>query len=98
MIDPALCGRAVGQALARDWQRAELFLTVGLCCPRTGVPVLLALRMWRGVGNCLHYASRLAGDWEAAWRAGRTVVIAQGSIDVAEEYNRPSISWTMQKQ
>jgi hypothetical protein len=76
---PDLCGRAVTGALARDWRRAELFLTIGVCCPRTGVPVLLALRLWRGVGNRLHFASRLAGAWEASWKAGRTVVIAQGS-------------------
>jgi hypothetical protein len=76
---PELYGRAVTAALARDWRHAELFLTVGLCCPSSGVPVLVALRLWRGVGNCLHFASRLAGNWEAAWRAGRTVIIAQGS-------------------
>jgi hypothetical protein len=76
---PELCGRAVAGALARDWRRAELFLTVGVCCPHTGVPVLVALRLWRGVGNRLHFASRLAGPWEASWKAGRTVVIAQGS-------------------
>jgi predicted membrane protein len=76
---PALCGRAVAEALAHDWHHSELFLTVGLCCPATGVPVLLALRLWRGIGGHLHAASRLAGDWEAAWRAGRTVVMAQGS-------------------
>lgn len=76
---PELCGRAVAGALARDWRQAELFLTIGACCPRTGVPILLALRLWRGVGNRLHFASRLAGAWEASWKAGRTVVIAQGS-------------------
>jgi hypothetical protein len=76
---PALCGRAVAEALAHDWHHSELFLTVGLCCPATGVPVLLALRLWRGIGGYLHAASRLSGDWEAAWRAGRTVLVAQGS-------------------
>jgi hypothetical protein len=76
---PELCGRAVAGALARDWGRAELFLTIGMCCPRTGVPTMLALRLWRGVGNRLHFASRLSGAWESSWKAGRTVVIAQGS-------------------
>ncbi|CAH2599870.1 conserved protein of unknown function [Rhodovastum atsumiense] len=76
---PELCGRAVTGALARDWRHAELFLTVGLCCPVTGVPTLLALRLWRGIGNRLHFASRLGGPWETAWKAGRTVIIAQGS-------------------
>ena len=76
---PELCGRAVAGALAHDWRHTELFLTVGLCCPHTGVPVLLALRLWRGIGNRLHFASRLGNAWEAAWKAGRTVIIAQGS-------------------
>lgn len=76
---PELCGRAVAGALSHDWHHSELFLTVGLCCPASGVPVLLALRLWRGVGGCLQHASRLDNDWEAAWRAGRTVVTAQGS-------------------
>jgi hypothetical protein len=76
---PELCGRAVAGALARDWRHAELFLCIGLCCPESGVPVLAALRLWRGVGNRLHFASRLGNPWEAAWKAGRTVVIAQGS-------------------
>ncbi len=58
---------------------AELFLTIGMVCPETGVPVLLALRLWRGAGYRLQYASRLDAPYEAAWRAGRTVVVAQGS-------------------
>jgi hypothetical protein len=77
---PELSGRAVGGALARDWRRAgDLYVTVGLVCPATGVPVLVALRLWRGLGTRLHFVSRLDGDYEASWRAGRTVVVAQGS-------------------
>ncbi len=78
--EPDLCGRAVIGALSRDWQKAsDIYLTVGLCCPATGVPVLLALRLWRGVGNRLHVVSRLERDYEAVVRSDRTVVMAQGS-------------------
>ena len=77
---PDLCGRAVIGALSRDWRRAsDLFLTVGMCCPATGVPVLVALRLWKGIGGRLHFASRLERDYEAIWKSNRTVVIAQGS-------------------
>ena len=75
---PELCGRAVVGALSRDWRMAELFLTIGLCCPVTGVPALIALRLWRGLGHRLHHASRLGGPFETSWRAGQTVVVAQG--------------------
>lgn len=77
---PDLCGRAIIGALARDWQKAsDVYLSVGLICPATGTPVLLALRLWRGMANRLHFASRLAQDYEVLTRANRTVVIAQGS-------------------
>lgn len=77
---PELSGRAVGGALARDWRRSgDLFITVGLVCPATGVPVLVALRLWRGLGGRLHFVSRLDNEYETSWRAGRTVVVAQGS-------------------
>jgi hypothetical protein len=56
-----------------------LYLTVGLVCPRTGVPALLALRMTLGPDHRLHATSRLDADFEVSWRAGRTVVVAQGS-------------------
>jgi hypothetical protein len=57
---PELCGRAVIGALSRDWRKtSDLYITVGMCCPITGVPVLAALRLWKGVGNRLHFASRL---------------------------------------
>ncbi len=80
LAEPELSGRAVAGALSRDWRRAgDLYVTVGLVCPATGVPVLIALRLWRGLGGRLHFASRLDADYEAAWRAGRTVVVAQGS-------------------
>ena len=80
LATPELSGRAVGGALARDWRRTgDLYVTVGLVCPATGVPVLVALRLWRGLGARLHFVSRLDGDYEASWRAGRTVVVAQGS-------------------
>ena len=77
---PELCGRAVIGALTRDWGRpSDLFVTVGLCCPATGVPVLVALRLWCGVGRRLHAVSRFAADHEALWRSTRTVFVAQGS-------------------
>ena len=77
---PDLCGRAVIGALSRDWRRtSDSFLTVGMCCPATGVPVLVALRLWKGIGGQLHFASRLERDYEAIWKSNRTVVIAQGS-------------------
>jgi len=77
---PDLSGRAVSGALARDWRRTgDLFVTVGLVCPATGVPVLVALRLWRGLGGRLHFVSRLDNEYETSWRAGRTVMVAQGS-------------------
>ena len=77
---PELYGRAVAGALARNWgQASELFLTIGLCCPNTGVPAMIALRLWRGLGQRLHAASRLDREYEVSWQAGRTVLTAQGS-------------------
>ncbi len=77
---PELCGRAVVGAFGRDWRKAaELFVSVGLCCPATGVPVLIAVRAWRGLGRRLQIGSRLDAEYEMAWKAGRTVLIAQGS-------------------
>jgi hypothetical protein len=77
---PELYGRAVVGALARDWRKeGELYLTVGLCCPTFGVPAVVALRLWKGIGNRLHFASRFDRDYEAAWKAGRTAVVTQGS-------------------
>jgi hypothetical protein len=78
--EPDLCGRAVIGAMSRDWRKAsDVYLSVGFCCPATGVPVLLALRLWKGIGNRLHAASRLERDYEAVVQSDRTVVIAQGS-------------------
>ncbi|MBN9559200.1 MAG: hypothetical protein J0H14_00535 [Alphaproteobacteria bacterium] len=57
----------------------DLYVTVGLCCPATGVPVLVSLRLWRGLGDRLEFASRLESDYEAIWRSNRTVVVAQGA-------------------
>jgi hypothetical protein len=57
----------------------DLYVTVGLCCPATGVPVLVSLRLWRGFGDRLEFASRLDSDYEAIWRSNRTVVVAQGA-------------------
>jgi hypothetical protein len=57
----------------------DLYVTVGLCCPATGVPVLVSLRLWRGLGDRLEFASRLDSDYEAIWRSNRTVVVAQGA-------------------
>ncbi|HTR16007.1 MAG TPA: hypothetical protein VMI52_03115 [Acetobacteraceae bacterium] len=77
---PDLCGRAVLGALTRDWRPvSDLYLTIGLCCPRTGVPALIALKLWKGIGRRLHFASRLEREWDSAWRSGRTVLVAQGS-------------------
>lgn len=77
---PELCGRAVVGALTRDWGRpSDLFVTVGMCCPATGVPVLVSLRLWRGLRRRLHAVSRFASEYEAVRRATRTVFVAQGS-------------------
>ncbi len=77
---PELCGRAVVGALTRNWGRpSDLFVTVGLCCPATGVPVLVSLRLWRGIGRRLHAVSRFTTDHEALWHSTRTVFVAQGS-------------------
>jgi hypothetical protein len=77
---PELCGRAVVGALTRDWRKlADLYLTVGMCCPATGVPIVVSLRLWRGIGRRLHFVSRFACDYETLWRSSRTVAVAQGS-------------------
>ena len=57
----------------------ELYLTVGLVCPHAGVPVLVSVRMTQGPDKRLRATSRLDADFEVSWRAGRTVVVAQGS-------------------
>ena len=66
---PDLCGRAVIGALSRDWRRtSNMFLTVGMCCPATGVPVLVALRALEGnrgpVALCFAARTGLRGDLE----------------------------------
>ena len=77
---PELYGRAVARALARRWRgERDLYLTVGMVCPATGVPAMVALRLWRGLGGRLYAVSRLDAEYEVSWRAGRTVVAAQGS-------------------
>lgn len=77
---PELCGRAVVSALTRDWGRpSDVFVTIGLVCPATGVPVLVSRRLWRGLGRRLHGVSRFVTDYEALWRSTRTVFVAQGS-------------------
>jgi len=58
---------------------SDLYVTVGLCCPTTGVPVLVSLRLWREAGDRLQFASRLDDEYEAIWKSNRTVVVAQGS-------------------
>lgn len=80
LATPELYGRAVAGALAHNWgQSQQLYLTVGLCCPTSGVPVMISLRLWRGLGQRLHAVSRLQREYEVSWQAGRTVLIAQGS-------------------
>ena len=76
-LEPVLAGGPN----ARSGQPAssDLYVTVGLCCPATGVPVLVSLRLWRGVGDRLEFASRLEDEYEAIWRSNRTVVVAQGA-------------------
>jgi hypothetical protein len=59
--------------------QGEAFLTVGLVCPDSGVPAMVSLRISAAPGNRLLVTSRLEGDHEVAWRAGRTVVMAQGT-------------------
>jgi hypothetical protein len=73
VAEPQMAG-ATARAPAGD-----LYLTVGLVCPQTGVPALVSLRLSQGADNRLHATSRLDSDYEVSWRAGRTVVVAQGS-------------------
>ncbi len=72
---------ATGTSDARSGQpsSSDLYVTVGLCCPATGVPVLVSVRLWREAGDRLQFASRLNADYEAIWKSNRTVVVAQGS-------------------
>ena len=56
----------------------EFFLMVGLVCPATGVPVLVAVRAARAAGR-LQVTSRLDRRYEMSWNAGRTVILAQGT-------------------
>ena len=70
---------AEAPALVSRAPSSDLFLTVGMVCPETGVPVMVALRISPAPDNRLLLVSRLDAEYEVAWRAGRTVVAAQGS-------------------
>jgi hypothetical protein len=78
---PELCAEAVVQVMSRAWQVREphTSLMVGLCCPDTGVPVLVAVEAWAGLGNKKMLTSRLARRHVAAWRSGATLLTTQGS-------------------
>lgn len=77
---PELCARAVALALSRACRIVpHASLMLGACCPRSGVPTLVAVDAWSGLGNRLLLRSRLQGRYVAAWQAGRTLITAQGS-------------------
>lgn len=77
---PDLLGEAVIGALVRDWTRpADANLMVGLCCPETGVPVVVAVNIWKGLGNRLLFAPRHDRAHFALHQAGRSLILSQGS-------------------
>jgi hypothetical protein len=78
MESPAATASQTVDAVSRA-PSSELYLMVGVVCPQTGVPALLSLRMCGGEANRLKVTSRLDAPYEVAWRAGRTVVTAQGT-------------------
>jgi hypothetical protein len=77
---PQACEAAVVAALSRAVRSTpDSSFVVGACCPSTGVPVLVAVDAWPGLGNRFLLRSRLAGRFKAAWRTGATSILAQGS-------------------
>lgn len=77
---PDLLAEAVVHALARDWNRPiEVSLMVGLCCPESGIPAVVAVNLWRGLGGRLVFAARQDRAYYTLGRAGRSLVISQGS-------------------
>jgi hypothetical protein len=77
---PDLLGEAVIGALVHGWSRpADVNLTAGFCCPETGVPVVVAINVWKGLGDRLLFAPRHDRAYYALHRAGRSLVITQGS-------------------
>jgi hypothetical protein len=77
---PRLLGEAVIGALVHGWSRpADVNLTVGLCCPDSGVPAVVAVNIWKGLGRRLLFAARHDRAYYALHRAGRSLVISQGS-------------------
>lgn len=80
--DPAAVALPATPGVLEPVSRApssDLYLTLGLVCPRSGVPALAAVRLIQVEGNRLEAISRFDGPFETSWRAGRTVVVAQGS-------------------
>jgi hypothetical protein len=77
---PQACQSAVVAALSCAVRSTpDSSFVVGACCPSTGVPVLVAVDAWAGLGGRFLLGSRLAGRFKAAWRTGATSILAQGS-------------------
>jgi hypothetical protein len=77
---PDLLGEAVIGALVRNWSRpSDVQLMIGLCCPVTGVPAVVAVNIWKGLSGCLLYAPRADQPACLLRRAGRSLVLSQGS-------------------
>jgi len=77
---PDLLGEAVIGALVRNWSRpADVQMMVGLCCPATGVPAVVAVKIWKGLSGRLLFAARAEHPSYVLHRAGRSLVLSQGS-------------------
>lgn len=77
---PALMQEAVIGAMVRDWTRpADANLAVGLCCPRSGVPAVVSVNLWKGLGDRLLFAPRHDRPCFSLHQAGRSLLLSQGS-------------------
>ncbi|MBV8521171.1 MAG: hypothetical protein JOY71_03395 [Acetobacteraceae bacterium] len=77
---PDLLGEAAISALVRDWgQLPDASIMIGLCCPGTGVPAVVSVNVRRGLGDRLLFAPRYDRTYYVLHRAGRSLLLSQGS-------------------
>lgn len=78
---PELCRGVVAGAMSRKWRpNPEFQAFVALWCPQTSVPVLVAIKGWRGLGNRIVWLPRLEPDgYLAALHTGATALLSAGS-------------------
>jgi hypothetical protein len=77
---PDLLGEAVVGALVSGWARpADVNVMLGLCCPVTGVPVLVAVKVWSGLSGRLMFAPRRGKPFHAMHASAQGILLCQGS-------------------